>query len=65
MNKGIRRRTTVSDVKAYALENYEDGWDVMFECLTNDDIQEYIDKGYDIDDFRCLCEDLSERRNRF
>lgn len=55
------RITTVSDVKSYALENYEDGWDILLECLTDEDIQDRIDEGYDIEDFRCLCEDLSER----
>ena len=61
----MRKRTTLCDVKAYALENYEDGWHVLFECLTDEDIKARIDEGYDIDDFACLCENLAERFSRY
>lgn len=35
--------TIIEDVKAYAIEHYEDGWDTLVECYEDADIQRVLD----------------------
>jgi hypothetical protein len=48
------KKLTVEDVKQYAWDNYNKGGDVIIECWTDDDIQERLDEGYTLGDFRNL-----------
>lgn len=37
--------TTVQQIRQHALENYDNGWDYIVECYTDDEIQaDYLDE---------------------
>lgn len=38
------RRELLAEVKAYAMEHYEQGWDVFVEAYTDDELNEAIGK---------------------
>lgn len=42
--------TLVDAVKRHATAHYENGWDVVIECMTDDDIAAHLEPGMTIED---------------
>jgi hypothetical protein len=44
-------KLTIKEVKDYSLKHYNQGGDVLFECWDDEDIQNALDKGADLNFF--------------
>lgn len=57
----VEKALTVEEVKEYAMERYEEGGDCIIECWEDEYIQEHIDEGYTLKDFKEIMDMHKER----